>query len=96
MGELPKGKHGRWDIMSFDIDLRARGTYNSKFGQAYLRLKQEYNVDGARLVKRVFEDADTILAFRLERKAEALRKKDEADRELRRLVVGSQTKGGAV
>jgi len=75
--------------MSFDIDLRARGRYDSKFGRAYLSLRQEYNVDGSRLVKRVFEDADSILAFRLERRADALRKKDEADQELRRLVAGS-------
>lgn len=72
----------------FDIDLRVRGSYNSKFGQMYLRLKQEYDVDGSTLIKRIFEDADKLILFRAEAKATALRKKEEGEKELRRLITG--------
>lgn len=79
-------------IMSrkFDIDLRCRGSYTSRFGKNYLLLKREYNVDGSILIKRVFEDAVKIVAFRKEREAEAMRKKQDAEAELRRLIAGEK------
>lgn len=86
--------HGYWGAVyhmkskRFDIHIQVRGSYKSVFGQNYLKLKQEYNVDGARLIKRVFQDVDKIITFRLEQRAEALRLKEKADKELRRLVSG--------
>jgi hypothetical protein len=81
---------GLWDKMRYDVDLRFRCNYKTKRGEMYLKLKQEYGVDGSRLVERVFEDANLIIAARSERRAAALRKKEEADRELLEIVAGSK------
>ena len=47
----------------FDIDLRARGSYKTNFGESYLKLKQYFGVDGAWLIKRVFSMADEIISY---------------------------------
>ena len=50
---------------SFDVDARVRSSYKKPFGEAWLIAKQEYGVDGSRLIKRVFMDIhDIILARR--------------------------------
>lgn len=65
----------------FDIDARARGSYKSKFGKAYLKAMQEYNLEGSRLVKRVFMDLEEILLYRKHKRLELETKKKDLERE---------------
>lgn len=69
----------------FDISLQIRSSYKKPFGEAYLKLKQEYNIDGSQLVKRVFADAEEIIAYRKIKEAELLQQKQEAEKGLLKL-----------
>jgi hypothetical protein len=69
----------------FDISIHVRGSYKKEFGENYLLLKQEYGVDGAYLVKRVFKDAALIISERARRRADILSKKQELEKEERSL-----------
>lgn len=77
--------------IKYDFDLRYRGLYREARGANYLMLKKEYGVDGSRLVERVFADAELIIAARSQRRADALRKKSEAEAELQNIVAGGKT-----
>ena len=72
----------------FDIDLRARGSYKSKFGQAYLKATQEYNIEGSRLIKRVFMDLEEILLYRKRMRLELEQKKKDLERQELKLKTG--------
>jgi len=72
----------------FDIHIQVRGSYNSPFGQNYLKLKEEYGVDGAWLVKRVFQDATKLIAVRLAEKADIEKQKLELVKREKEWVAG--------
>ncbi len=54
-----------------------------------LRASKEYNISvSTRLIDRILEDIDLIIQARAERRVMALRQKEEAERELKKIIAG--------
>jgi len=72
---------------SFEINYRVRP--DSKREKQLLEVCREYNIQpGCRVFDRILEDRYLMIHERAARKAEALRKKEDAEKELRRLIAG--------
>ena len=72
----------------FDIHVQVRSSYKKPFGKQWLRLAQEYNVEGSQLVRRVFKDADDIVAYRKKKEATILEEENRLRREKLSLKTG--------
>lgn len=73
----------------FDIHVQVRSSYKRPFGVAYLKAAQEYNIEGSRLIKRVFIDwLNEVIIARKKKEAEILEREQALQREKLQLKTG--------